>query len=352
MMLHSPSSFAESEYLQSRPAAPEAARLLHGRTLAPAVRTSNQASLRRLQTKLAVSQPSDALEQEAARVAEQIMRMAEPSVRNHAAPHVQRMCADCEKEQTVQSKQAPGQSPEVTPALQAQIGSLHGDGQPLPESARAFFEPRFVSEFGGVRVHHDDRAAASAAGVHARAYTLGTNIVFARGEYQPESSAGRLLLAHELAHVVQQGSGIRAMRQAIAEAVEEESPTSHTGDDREIGCAAVAVRERGGELIARDLAVAPTHPGAAEPVLTEAELQQAIRYNAFRFKDPYSIAVVRDLVGVPRFPAVSDEDLARAVARYQADFGLVPDGQAGPTTTRRLTVELEAEALPQEAAER
>ena len=105
----------------------------------------------------------------------------------------------------------------------------------------------------------------------------------------------------------------------------------------------------GGPRLARDLAIEPTVPNAPEPVLTDAQVQAAVRYNAFRFKDPYSIAVVRDLVGVPRFPAVSDEDLARAVARYQADFGLTPDGQAGPGRHGRLTAELRAEDLPEDA---
>jgi hypothetical protein len=103
--------------------------------------------------------------------------------------------------------------------------------------------------------------------------------------------------------------------------------------------------------VARDLAIPPTKPNAPEPTLTASQITRAIAYNGFRFKDPYSIAVVRDLVGVPRFPAVSDEELALGVARYQAQFGLTPDGQAGPATTQRLTAELRAEALPEDAAQ-
>lgn len=109
------------------------------------------------------------------------------------------------------------------------------------------------------------------------------------------------------------------------------------------------VEQVGGTTVARDLAIEPTRPDAAAPELTAAQLTAAVQYNGFRFKDPYSLAVVRDLVGVPRFPAVSDEDLARAVASYQAQFGLTADGQAGPATTTRLTAELGAEGLPQDA---
>jgi hypothetical protein len=204
-MLHSPAAFSESEHASRKPAEPSVARLLHPQTSAPATRTSNQASLRRLQTKLTISRPGDAFEQEADRVADRVMRMGDAPVSNHAAPQVQRMCADCEKEQTtVQPKHAPGQTASVTPALHSQINALNGGGQPLPASARGFFEPRFGYDFSSVRVHHDDRAAASATGLGARAYTLGNDVVFARGEYQPDSGAGRLLLAHELAHVMQQ----------------------------------------------------------------------------------------------------------------------------------------------------
>lgn len=65
-------------------------------------------------------------------------------------------------------------------------------------------ESRFGRDFSNVRVHHDDRAAQSAAAVNALAYTVGQHIVFAQGQYTPNSAAGRGLLAHELAHTVQQ----------------------------------------------------------------------------------------------------------------------------------------------------
>jgi hypothetical protein len=77
-------------------------------------------------------------------------------------------------------------------------------GQPLAESTRRSFEPRFGHDFGRVRVHTDSAAAQSTEAVHARAYTLGCDIAFASGEYDTGSARGRALLAHELAHVVQQ----------------------------------------------------------------------------------------------------------------------------------------------------
>lgn len=81
---------------------------------------------------------------------------------------------------------------------------LRSPGEPLEPQTRAFFEPRFGHEFGRVRVHADARASASAEAVNALAYTVGPDVVFGRGQYSPHTAAGRELIAHELAHVVQQ----------------------------------------------------------------------------------------------------------------------------------------------------
>ena len=80
-------------------------------------------------------------------------------------------------------------------------------GQSLDEGVRADMEARLGHDFSGVRVHTDDRADASARAVSAHAYTVGSDIVFQRGAYDPGSPAGQTLLAHELTHVVQQRSG-------------------------------------------------------------------------------------------------------------------------------------------------
>ena len=84
---------------------------------------------------------------------------------------------------------------------------LRSPGQPLDSAIRAYFEPRFGRDFSGVRVHTDARAAASAAAVQARAYTVGSNVAFGADEYAPATTQGRELLAHELAHTVQQQRG-------------------------------------------------------------------------------------------------------------------------------------------------
>ena len=80
-------------------------------------------------------------------------------------------------------------------------------GRALDPDTRADMEGRLGHDFGAVRVHDDSRAHDSAVGVNANAYTVGSNIVFQRDRYDPGSDAGKLTLAHELTHVVQQRSG-------------------------------------------------------------------------------------------------------------------------------------------------
>ncbi|MGD9535600.1 MAG: DUF4157 domain-containing protein [Alphaproteobacteria bacterium] len=88
-------------------------------------------------------------------------------------------------------------------ALAAQ--AVSGQGTPLPPALRAYFEPRFGRDLSGVRLHLDGASNAAADAINARAYTLGSDIAFARDEYAPSTREGRRLVAHELAHVAQQG---------------------------------------------------------------------------------------------------------------------------------------------------
>jgi hypothetical protein len=77
-------------------------------------------------------------------------------------------------------------------------------GEPLPDGARAYFEPRFGHDLSGVRIFTDARAHAAADALHARAFTVGQNILFGAAEYAPGTTRGTALLAHELAHTIQQ----------------------------------------------------------------------------------------------------------------------------------------------------
>lgn len=84
---------------------------------------------------------------------------------------------------------------------------LRSSGQPLDPATHAFMEPRFGYDFSHVRVHTDPKAATSSQSIQALAYTAGRDIVFSSGQYSPHTEQGKRLLAHELAHVVQQGEG-------------------------------------------------------------------------------------------------------------------------------------------------
>lgn len=171
-----------------------------------------------IQAKLSISQPNDPDEQEADRVADQVMRMAEPAPIKSTPGVIQHKCAvceggkmtcsKCEEEKKVRRKEMIGHPPHASAAVHSQIAALRGGGQPLAPSVRAFFEPRFGANFSEVRVHTDYSAQESARAIQAKAFTTGQDLVFGEGEYIPESQEGQKLLAHELTHVVQQGKAI------------------------------------------------------------------------------------------------------------------------------------------------
>ena len=142
-----------------------------------------------IQAKLNVGAIDDQLEHEADHAASQVMRPSAPDVSiGTARPRASRG-------QLKQERAAP------TP------DSFRGRGAPLPAPVREFFEQRFGYDFGSVRVHHGADASQSALSFGARAYTYGRDIVFGAGEYPSGSRQTAGLLAHELAHVVQQGAG-------------------------------------------------------------------------------------------------------------------------------------------------
>jgi hypothetical protein len=118
---------------------------------------------------------------------------------------IQRQAEDEEREEeTIQTKMNTGQPSKALPQFERSFQSMRGGGQPLDQNARAYFEPRFGIDFSNVRIHTNNEASETARSINARAYTVGNNIVFKNGNYVPESEAGKKLLAHELAHVIQQ----------------------------------------------------------------------------------------------------------------------------------------------------
>ncbi len=134
--------------------------------------------------KLPMGRRGDPLEQVAERVADRVMALPSSSVAT-AAPAV--------SDTQAQRRQRSG--PSLLPGAA---------GHPLDRDTRSFMEARFGHDFGAVRVHTDGAAAATAAALQARAYTVGQDMAFGLGHYAPYSSAGRRLIAHELAHTVQQ----------------------------------------------------------------------------------------------------------------------------------------------------
>lgn len=200
--------------------------------------------------KYRISQPGDELELEADRVADEVLRMPDAVGADGTAgtPRPPHQCAACkaggvpcpvcsqslgsasqsqsnapllrqpiegeeeelqrqvtEEEDEVQLAPKPNavSKPQADGSLTA-VQSVRSGGVPLPDTTRRYFEPRFRAELGDVRVHTGEAATRATAAVSAKAFTLGNSIAFAPGQFDPAGSSGRRLLAHELAHVMQQ----------------------------------------------------------------------------------------------------------------------------------------------------
>jgi hypothetical protein len=166
-------------------------------SLWPAARSIRRSDGLTVQTKRAVGDSNDVYEQEADRVADEIARGPNSRV------------ADVGRATTASPSPASGRLDSAIPDRSGALDSVDtvlrgGGGRPLDAGTRSLMESRFGYDFTRVRVHSDQRAAESARAIDARAYTAGVNVVFGAGQYAPASTEGRRLLAHELAHVVQQ----------------------------------------------------------------------------------------------------------------------------------------------------
>ncbi len=161
---------------------------------------------------LRVGKPDDAFEQEADRAADAVVGRGNAgldwslSAMSIDAPPRRGQADAAASTGEIIRRQATGHAPtgNAPPIVQA---ALSAPGRPLEASTRNFFEPRFGHDFSRVRVRTDSLAAESAQSIHANAYTVGQDIAFAPGRYAPHNPEGRRLLAHELAHVVQQSRG-------------------------------------------------------------------------------------------------------------------------------------------------
>ncbi|MBW8892267.1 MAG: DUF4157 domain-containing protein [Burkholderiales bacterium] len=192
---------------------------------------SNQAWLRRLAhdgsvqvsdqvhasggPELLIGAQDDPLEHEADQIADQVMRAAPaaPPETTMRAMRLSRKCSACEDEEKPRLRAKASASETTGAGEPAPVGVhavLSAPGRSLDPSTRDFFEPRFGSDFGEVRLHADGQAGASARAVGAVAYAVGNHVVVDPDHCRPDSEAGRRLLAHELAHTLQQ-SGDRSL---------------------------------------------------------------------------------------------------------------------------------------------
>jgi hypothetical protein len=152
--------------------------------------------------KLAVASPNDSTESDAARMAETAIS-GKPAGCTCASGEPP--CPHCITVAIGPIHRKPRSHDLLASSPQLSLGS----GQQLPESDQVFFASRYRADLSDVRIHDNPEAAASAAQLNARAFALGSRIAFGGGEYRPHTGAGRRLLAHELAHVVQEHGGVR-----------------------------------------------------------------------------------------------------------------------------------------------
>jgi hypothetical protein len=161
--------------------------------------------------------------------------------------------------------------------------ALKAPGQFLDPPTRAFMESRFGDDFSGVRVHTDAGAAGWGRAVHANAYAVGNHVVFGAGRYSPSTPSGKTLLAHELAHVVQQSQGPGANPEPGAKAAAE-----HVGRGDTVSREALGGASPG--LHAQD-ADEETHKAPATTRTLRLNWDELYRPGMFQPTRPFSLGV-------------------------------------------------------------
>lgn len=190
--------------LRPAKAAPEADTLGLRSAVAAKPAVVREVSAVRVQTQMRVSSPSDPAEQEASAVGKTIMRMPDPADEARTPPP-----AVSHRDTGVAHRDA-APDRHADPQVLEKLHGSSSSGSPLPRDMRTFMEPRFKADFSGVRIHTDQQAAHLAAQLGARAFTVGRDIYFAKGEFRPDRPEGWELVAHELTHTLQQGGASHA----------------------------------------------------------------------------------------------------------------------------------------------
>ncbi|MFV8752549.1 eCIS core domain-containing protein [Nannocystaceae bacterium ST9] len=187
-----------------------------------------------------VGRPNDPLEREADAIAEQALAgstrvsgWTQLGLRS-TAPVIQRACQACQAEEEIQREATGPTSSHAGLAIGATLTRRAGQGRPLDAGLRASFESRLGADLSRVRTHTDGEAQQSARELQARAFTWGSDVYFGPGAWAPESRSGQRLIAHELAHVLQQGQGRTQAIQREPEfrVLDEVEPTARGADDR------------------------------------------------------------------------------------------------------------------------
>ncbi|WP_255990863.1 eCIS core domain-containing protein [Chitinolyticbacter albus] len=175
-----------------------------------------------------VDAPDSHYEREADKVAEQVVAQlsgmpgSKPAITPLDEGRIQRKCA-CEEEGGAMAQRKVGQIPRT----RQDVPLNPEGGAPMSGGLRGAMERAFGQDFSDVRLHHDGAADAMSRDLGARAFTVGSHVYFAGGEFAPESPEGQRLLAHELTHVVQQGGQPHAAQMKCAACAASEAEQEH-----------------------------------------------------------------------------------------------------------------------------
>ncbi|YAF95386.1 MAG: DUF4157 domain-containing protein [Nodularia sp. CChRGM 3473] len=160
----------------------------------------------RLQMKLTIGQPGDKYEQEADRVAADVVQQI--NAPQHSSVQREKMQDEEELQMKPMVQRVSDGGMAATPDLEASIQRAKGSGQPLSDNIRQPMEQAFGADFSGVKVHADAQSDELNQSIQAKAFTTGQDIFFRQGAYNPGTQGGQELIAHELTHVMQQSDGL------------------------------------------------------------------------------------------------------------------------------------------------
>lgn len=244
-----------------------------------------------VQAALRVGALSDPLEKEADAVADRVLRMPEPAIADallqrcpggcpgeeelrrqpveEEEDELQRQPVEEEEEELLAAPVDDRLVPTVPAGTAAGIDAARGGGSPLPAPVRRFFAPRLGADLLPVRVHADGHAASLAASVNARAFTVGRDVFFGAGEYRPGTASGGRLLAHELAHTVQQGASPRTVQRQVAPTFRDCTPAI-TGET-DAGTILEAARDRARGFVGAATRALNAAPAAGTAYATAAQ---------------------------------------------------------------------------------